>query len=143
MSSCQLQDLGFKGCPYTWSNKRPGEANTKIWPDRSVANKEWTDRFQLSRIVHLSTHASDHLPLLLHVQSFSQPRQQRERSFKFEESWLLQSECADVIQEAWEKAREDKVGLVAIQEKIKACGADLMAWGSPITNPNTIAIKEI
>ena len=71
LSSSQLQDLGFKGYPYTWSNKRPREANTKIQLDRGVSNKEWTDRFQLSRIVHLSTYASDHLPLLLHVQSFS------------------------------------------------------------------------
>ena len=56
LSSCQLQDLGFKGHPYTWSNKRPGEANTKIRLDRGVANKEWTDKFQLSKIVHLLTH---------------------------------------------------------------------------------------
>ena len=97
LSSCQLQDLGFKGYPNTWSNMRPGEANTKIQLDKGVANKEWTNIFQSSKIVHLSTHESDHLPILLHVQSFSQPRQQRGRSFKFEESWLLWSECADVI----------------------------------------------
>ena len=28
-------------------------------------------------------------------------------------------------------------------KKIKVCGANLMAWGSPITDPDTIAIKEI
>ena len=33
--------------------------------------------------------------------------------------------------------------MAAIQEKIKVCGVELMAWGSPITDPNTIAIKEI
>ncbi|KAL4619828.1 hypothetical protein ACB092_06G108800 [Castanea dentata] len=31
---CQLEDLGFKGYPYTWNNKRPGEANTRIWLER-------------------------------------------------------------------------------------------------------------
>ena len=85
------------GYPYTWSNKRPGEANTKIRLDRGVTNKEWTDKFQLSRVVHLSSHASDHLPLFLHIQYFSQPRQHRGRSFRFEESWLLRVECVDVI----------------------------------------------
>ena len=30
LDSCHLQDLGFKRYPYTWGNKRPGEANTKI-----------------------------------------------------------------------------------------------------------------
>ncbi|XP_075674939.1 uncharacterized protein LOC142644147 [Castanea sativa] len=82
LSSGQLNDLGFKGYPYTWSNKRPGEANTKIRLDR------------------------------------------------------------DIIQEAWGKAGVDRDGLGAVQEKIKACGVDLMAWGSPITNPDTIALKE-
>ena len=124
LNFCHLHDLGYKGYPYTWSNKRPGEANTKIRLDRGVANKEWTDRFQLSKIVHLSTHASDHLPILLDVQSFSQLRQQRGRSFKFEEAWLLRSDCEEVIQEAWGKAGEERVGLAAIQEKIKVCGAE-------------------
>ena len=45
LNSCHLQDLGYIGYPYTWSNKRPGVANTKIRLDRGVANKEWTDRF--------------------------------------------------------------------------------------------------
>ena len=44
---CHLQDLGYLGYPYTWSNKRPGAANTKIRLDRGVANKEWTDRFSV------------------------------------------------------------------------------------------------
>lgn len=86
LNTCHLQDLGFKGYPYTWSNKRSREANTKIWLDRGVANKEWTNKFQLIKIVHLSTHESDYLPILLHVQSYSQPREQRGRSFKFKES---------------------------------------------------------
>ncbi|XP_075668609.1 uncharacterized protein LOC142638465 [Castanea sativa] len=102
------------GYPYTWSNKRLGEANTEIRLDRGVANKEWTNRFQLSRVMHLATHASNHLPLLLHIQSFAQPRQNHGRSFRFEESWLLRAECADVIQEAWGKARVDRAGLAAV-----------------------------
>jgi len=27
---CQLEDLGYKGYPFTWTNKRPGDANTKL-----------------------------------------------------------------------------------------------------------------
>ena len=127
LNSCHLQDLGYIGYPYTWSNKRPSAVNTKIRLDRGVANKKWTDRFQLSKIVHMSTHASDHLPILLHVQSFSQLRQQRGRSFKFEESWLLHTDCEEIAQEAWGKAGEERTGLAAIQEKIKVYGAEPMA----------------
>ena len=55
---------------------------------------------------------------------------------------MLRIECADIIQEAWGNVGVDRDGLAAIQEKIKACGADLMAWGSSITDPKTVAIKE-
>ena len=74
LESCHLQDLGFKGYPCTWNNKRPRAANTKIRLDRGVANEAWLGKFPLSKITHLSTHASDHLPLLLQVQSFDPQR---------------------------------------------------------------------
>ena len=101
LESCQLQYLGFKGYPFPWNNKRPGEANTKIRLDRGVANEAWLRKFPLSRITHLSAHASDHLPLLLQVQSFNHQRQRREKSFQFEESWLLKVYCEAMVKEAW------------------------------------------
>ena len=36
----------------------------------------------------------------------------------------------------------DKDGLAVLHEKIKACGVDLMAWGSSITDPDMVVIKE-
>ncbi|XP_075636847.1 uncharacterized protein LOC142609101 [Castanea sativa] len=41
LDSCQLQDIGYRGYPFTWNNKRPGDANTRIRLDRGVANEEW------------------------------------------------------------------------------------------------------
>ena len=72
---CQLQDLGYKGYPFTWNNRRPGEANTKIRLDRAMANKDWIGKFQMSKVLHLSAHASDHSPIILQVQSFVPQRQ--------------------------------------------------------------------
>ena len=56
---------------------------------------------------------------------------------------MLRTNCEEIIQKAWGKAGEERTGLAAIQEKIKVCGAELLAWGSPITDLDTIAIKEI
>ena len=45
LDSCQLEDLGYRGYPYTWNNKRLGDANTKMRLDRAVATKPWRDKF--------------------------------------------------------------------------------------------------
>ena len=45
MEECHLEDLGFKGFPYTWNNKQPGEANTRIRLDRAVATRKWRKKF--------------------------------------------------------------------------------------------------
>ena len=46
LDSCSLEDLGYRGYTYTWSNKRPGDANTKLRLDRAVATMEWRVNFR-------------------------------------------------------------------------------------------------
>ena len=38
LEMCHLEDLGYRGYPFTWNNKRPGDANTNQWLDAAVAN---------------------------------------------------------------------------------------------------------
>ena len=78
LESCQLEDLGYKGYPFTWTNKRPGDANTKLRLDRAVATKGWIEKFQASNVVHLLPHASDHLPIAIQVQKFRQKHRRAE-----------------------------------------------------------------
>ncbi|XP_075655015.1 uncharacterized protein LOC142625207 [Castanea sativa] len=127
MEECQLEDLGFKGYPYTWNNKKPWEANTKIRLDRAVAMKEWREKFQLSLVVHLAPHASDHLPIVLHTQKFEKHRIQGRKGFKFEESWLLWEECEAIVKEAWNVEHNGGRGLALIKQRIQSCGDQLRA----------------
>ena len=65
LEQCSLTDLGFLGYPFTWNNKRPGHANTKERLDRAVASMDWRAKFPRSTVTHLSSHTSDHLPIIL------------------------------------------------------------------------------
>ncbi|XP_071681350.1 uncharacterized protein [Lolium perenne] len=37
LADCELTDLGYKGYPFTWNNKRDGEANIQVRLDRGTA----------------------------------------------------------------------------------------------------------
>ncbi|XP_030924482.1 uncharacterized protein LOC115951403 [Quercus lobata] len=69
--------------------------------------------------------------------------QRREKSFKFEESWLLKADCETMVKEAWGRENIASHGLESIKQKIQMCGAELLSWGSAWTDPDVEAIKEI
>ena len=114
-----LADLGYRGFPFTWTNRRLGEANTRLCLDRAVANIEWKSRFSDCLVTHLGTHASDHLPLLMQTKMNKVLRGRGARSFKFEENWLMLDECEKVVEEAWVGGGRLESALVTIKEKKK------------------------
>ena len=141
LESCQLEDLGYKGYQFTWTNKRPGDANTKLRLDRAVATKGWIDNFPISNVVHLLLHASNHIPITIQVQKFRRKNRRADRGFKFEESWLLWEDCEARIQQAWSLSGSGEEGLATIHGKIRACRDDLKAWGDIKAKPEEKEIK--
>ena len=81
-----LADLGYHGFPFTWTNRRPGDVNTRLRLDRVVANIKWKSKFSDCLVTHLGTHASDHLLLLMQTKMNKVLRGRGARSFKFEEN---------------------------------------------------------
>ena len=100
LEQCHLVDLGYRGYPYTWNNRRLEEANTKERLDCAVANEAWRTTFPKSNVIHLHTHASNHLPILLNILDENHMHARGPRGFKFEESWLMWDGCEDVVNEA-------------------------------------------
>ncbi|XP_026440548.1 uncharacterized protein LOC113339504 [Papaver somniferum] len=60
-----LIDLGFTGCPFTWSNKIKGYALTEQRLDRGLANDVWMVLYPNTTITNLLAIGSDHHPILL------------------------------------------------------------------------------
>lgn len=65
---------------------------------------------------------SDHLPLYLHLnKQVYVPKQKR---FRFENVWLREQECRNIVRNGWEIGTElDIIG------KIRLCGLRLQEWG--------------
>ena len=143
LEECNLIDLGFCGYKFTWNNKRPGTANTRERLDRAVANKEWRDMFPASCVSHIFSHASDHMPLILQTGTDSNFHGRIARGFKFEERWLLEEDCGNVVDEAWAQMGGAGSPMATVSAKINHCGAALDAWGSSRTKPEVAEIKRL
>ena len=143
LDSCSLVDRGFLGYPFTQNNKRPREANTKERLDWAVVNMRCREKFLVSMITHLFSHASDHRPLVLQTKFDWRTQNRGARAFKFEEAWLLWDECKKMISEAWTKVGSANSGLENTKENIGCYGVELLAWGSYKTHLGAEEIKRI
>ncbi|RYQ96673.1 hypothetical protein Ahy_B08g092519 [Arachis hypogaea] len=98
----QLLDLGFVGHSFTWTNNQPGEMNIQERLDRAVATIDWTEAFPETIVRHLQRYRSDHCPLLIDVTGQENKRRRnRPNIFRFEEMWLQNQECKEVICKSW------------------------------------------
>ncbi|KAL8550706.1 hypothetical protein ACS0TY_009201 [Phlomoides rotata] len=99
ISDLGLQDLGFQGNNYTWSNRRE--------LDRALANLMWWLWFPEAGVLHLLRFKSDHAPILLDCEALSKdggrkPRN-REKVFRFEKMWMDHEACGEIVVKAWDR----------------------------------------
>ena len=99
LSFCNLHDLGFIGPPCTFDNRQKGRKNVKARLDRAMGSDSWSARFPETKITHLASSRSDHLPLLIEYEK--QKPVWRKNEFRFETMRERNPSLPDAISEAW------------------------------------------
>ncbi|XP_031090858.1 uncharacterized protein LOC115995850 [Ipomoea triloba] len=90
--------------------------------DRILVHNQWLDLFGEARAKSFEAACSDHLPLALW--SLSSVRVRKRRKFKFENCWLKETQCQEIVSRSWEIS----VGL-NLCDRFEVCSQEIWKWG--------------
>ncbi|KAL8489658.1 hypothetical protein ACS0TY_025528 [Phlomoides rotata] len=128
VTDLNLQDLGFNGNKFTWTNGRAGEDNIQVRLDRAMANSSWRLRFSEANVLHLPRYKSDHNPILVRCDEQQGRRGglkgKKQKLFWFKKMWLEKEACGDIVNRRWNQGNTD----LPFTERTKSCGSYLKLW---------------
>lgn len=123
---CELEDIGFSGFPYTYTNSQDGDRNVQVHLDRACADEAWRDLFPVARVVHLVSPCSDHCPVLVQLEGVQEHRR-KAHSLRYEIMWERDQALPEVIANAWAKNKPSRsLGSVAVS--LKQVMKELKQW---------------
>ncbi|KAK7250835.1 hypothetical protein RIF29_33553 [Crotalaria pallida] len=95
---CQLEDMNYSGCYYTWNNKQDGEDRILCKLDRVLVNMEWCRSWPDAHSEFLNCGVSDHSPMLI---KWAMVENKMSHSLKFMNHLTLDNEFLSIIQSLW------------------------------------------
>ncbi|XP_056692196.1 uncharacterized protein [Spinacia oleracea] len=104
MDDAGLVDIGYNGCPYTWTNARQGAALIQERLDRALVNSVWLNSFPFTKVHHLPRTYSDHAPILI---SLTNPNHSGNYPFRCKEVWLNHPNFHSYFVNNWKPPTED------------------------------------
>ncbi|XP_045797508.1 uncharacterized protein LOC123891638 [Trifolium pratense] len=126
LTLCDLQDLGYKGDIFTWTNKQQSQHLIKARLDRFLANSAWKNLFPVFCNYHLLRYSSDHMPILLDFNTFSGPttNERGPKPIRYEQIWTRDPLQYQIVKDAWQKNRGTTV------KKLNDTLSSLHKWGT-------------
>ena len=125
IDECGFMDLGFSGQRSTWSRHFRDGHSIGERLDRGWATNGFFLLFPGLRINHLHCDSSNHVPILLTLSGLDPPP--RNKPFRFEEMWLFDSRCGDIVEATWRSMHDNDID-DAILTRVERCGRDLAWW---------------
>ncbi|XP_074336591.1 uncharacterized protein LOC141673749 [Apium graveolens] len=124
-----LRDIDLIGHQFTWERGRGTDEWMEVCIDRAFILQDWLDVFTLAKLHNLedSSTSSDHSPILL--EPIPVVHMYVRRSFYFENAWLSEPMCAQIVRDNWTGYQN-----MGVLDKIRICGEKLGSWGKKITS---------
>jgi hypothetical protein len=140
LNFCNLFDLGFQGCPWTFNNKQEGRKNVRVRLDRAVACPRWSQLFPQATVQHLVSSRSDHCPILLSLKDDKcRPASTLPR---YEAMWEREASLVDCVEEAWSYLKPAS-NLEEVQDKLAHDMKSMKIWSSANFGSVNKEIKEL
>jgi exonuclease III len=99
LDCCNLHDLGFLGCPWTFDNKQSGRNNVRVRLDRAVACPSWSQLYPHATVQHILPSCSDHCPILISL--VKEENNQDHNPQRYEAMWEREPSFSECVEEAW------------------------------------------
>jgi hypothetical protein len=126
LNNCSLQDLGYQGDMFTWTNNQETIHHIKERLDRFCASPSWITKFPRHVNYHLPNFTSDHNPILLVFGSHDDARNDSKNNNKlkrFEHAWLQDPQNFKIMEEVWNSSNEDA------NTKLQQAFSKVFHWG--------------
>lgn len=126
MEECKLNDLSLEGYSYRWERNYGDDKWVEIRLDRALVSNGFPQRFSEVKVKNLEIFTSDHSSIFLEPVITNQMNSVKR--FRFENAWLSEPMCLQIVKETWQKYRGK-----TLQEKLILCADILSTWGNEIT----------